>query len=145
MCNHFGSLIFCKRWTVRPETTNIYPSFLFHFPNSITAWLNPSNLTYVFGLTFPPVAVQLLGWTDALLHFHRTYLVPHLDSINIFLEGWMLELLQDDVSFDVEIWTAQSRTDTQSEKSVKTAGYHSLSAYITVSSVFRSMLLIVHV
>lgn len=144
MCNHFGSLIVCKRWTVRPEITNIYPSFLFHFPNSITAWLNPSNLTYVFGLTFPPVTVQLLGWTDTLLHFHRTYLVPHLDSINIFLEGWMLELLQDDVSFDVEIWTAQSRTDMQLEKSVKTAEYHSLSAYITVSSVFRSMLLIVH-
>lgn len=97
----------------KPKTANIFPFLLPNTPK----WLNPSqdNLAFlspdVFGLTFPSLALHLLGllsWPHTLLHFYRTYLFLHLESIIVFLVGWMLQMLPGDVCFCLEIWSVQS-------------------------------------
>lgn len=121
MCNHFRSLRFCKWWTVGPKTTNIFPSLFSLHQTVPQKWLNPSrdNLALisldVFGLTFPPVALQLLGllsWPHTTIAFLQDLSLPtpgfnhHL----FFFTGWMLHLLRGDVCFHLEIWTVELRT-----------------------------------
>lgn len=112
MCNHFQSPRFCKWWTVRPKTTNIFPSFFTkQYPELIKSIILPLFSPDVFVLTFPLAALHLLGplsWPHTPPHFYRTYRFPHLDSIIIFLIGRMQHLLLWDVCFHLEIWTVPS-------------------------------------
>lgn len=75
-----------------------FPLLFYLYQTVPQKWLtSPDNLTPiyldVFDLTFIPVVLQML-----------TYLFPHMDSIIIFREGWMLLLLLGEVCFDLDIW-----------------------------------------